>query len=89
MRSLLAKLGLPEPGLLGRLAAEWDELAGPPWAGRSQPVYLRDKAVVVSVDDPGLVSMLRYATGELLERLDQRFGSGAVESIRVVSRRPD
>jgi len=87
MRNLLAGLGLPAPDLLGPLSAEWDEVAGAPWAGHSHPSYLRGSELVVEASEPALISMMKYATGDLLRRLDERFGPGFVETVRVVARR--
>ncbi|MGI8518527.1 MAG: DciA family protein [Acidimicrobiia bacterium] len=87
LRDLLTRLGLPDPLLVDALVAEWDDLAGDPWAQRSQPAYLRDGELVVTVSEPALVAMLRYAIGDLLHRLDARLGQGVVTSIRVVALR--
>lgn len=89
LRDLLTRLGLPDPLLVETLIAEWDDIAGDPWARRSQPAYLRDGELVVSVAEPALVAMLRYATGDLLRRLDARLGEGMVSSIRVTVSPPD
>jgi hypothetical protein len=80
---ILANLGLPPPDLLPRLQETWSHLAGPPWAGQSSPVLLRGGELVVESDSPQLVSILRYASGELLRRLDEELGPGRIDTIRV------
>lgn len=84
---ILATLGLPPPDLLPRLQQSWDDMAGPPWAGQSSPVLLRRGELVVESTSPQLISILRYASGELLRRLDEELGSGRIDTIRVVSAR--
>jgi hypothetical protein len=37
MMEMFRRLGLPDPLLVGRIKTEWDDLAGNPWIGRSQP----------------------------------------------------
>jgi len=80
---MLDRLGLPEPDLLGAVAGEWDALAGEPWAGRSRPVLIRNRELVVEAVAPSLVGLLRYAVGDLMRSLDDRFGEGVFESVRV------
>lgn len=80
---MLARLGLPDPGLIEALRADWNDLAGEPWAGQSHPAYLRGGELVVNVSTASLVSLLRYATGDLLRRLDDRLGEGMVSTVRV------
>lgn len=84
---LLGSLGLPSPELLPRMRASWDSLAGPPWAGQSVPVFVRRGELVIQATAPQLVSILRYATGDLLRRLDEEFGPGRIETVRVVGPR--
>lgn len=84
---LLANFGLPSPDLLPRLQQSWPDLAGPPWAGQSAPVLLRRGELVVESASPQLVSILRYASGELLRRLDEELGPGRIDTIRVTAPR--
>lgn len=85
LRQMLSRLGLPDPSLIEALRAEWNELTGEPWAGQSQPAYLRKGELVVTVAVPSLIALLRYSTGDLLRRLDARFGEEVISSVRVVS----
>ncbi len=84
---ILGNLGLPPPDLLPHLQQSWDDLAGPPWAGQSSPVLLRRGELVVESASPQLVSILRYASGELLRRLDAELGPGRIDTIRVAGPR--
>lgn len=85
----LEKLGLARPDAAARISAEWSDLAGEPWSTQAQPVDLRAGELVVEVIDGATLSLLRYRTGELLERLDERLGEGTVEVVRLrVARQP-
>jgi hypothetical protein len=46
---------------------------------------VRGQELVVEAESAALVGLLRYGIGELQERLDQRLGTGVVESVRVVA----
>jgi hypothetical protein len=81
--AMLDRLGLAEPDLLAKVAGEWESLAGEPWAGRSRPVLIRNRELVVEAAAPSLVGLLRYAVGDLMRSLDGRFGQGIFESVRV------
>ena len=85
----LEKLGMGEADHTARIAEEWAALAGEPWADQARPGALRSGELVIDVVDAATVSVLRYRTGELLERLRQSLGEGVVEVIRLrVARQP-
>ena len=84
LEGLLAKLGLPAPSVSKSLDEGWDDLAGPPWSGQTRPLFIREGELVVEAVSPALVSMLRYAVGDLMKRLDGHLGEGIVETVRVV-----
>lgn len=80
---MFARLGLPNPTVMSGISSEWDELAGPPWSGRSRPLYMRSKTLVVEAVSPSMVAFLRYGETSLLERLAARFGEGTIEAIDI------
>lgn len=84
LKEALRRLGLTDVETLLGLMSGWDEIAGPPWAGASSPVFLREGELTVEAQALSAVRMLRYATGELLERIDASCGPGVVEAVRVV-----
>jgi hypothetical protein len=84
LEETLRSLGLPKPSLAGDLQANWDEVAGEPWAGKSRMRYIRQRELLVEAATPALVGLLRYAAGDLMRRLDGYLGEGEVESVRVV-----
>ena len=77
------RLGLPDPVVMARLTQEWDEIAGAPWGGRSTPLFIQDRALVVEAASPSMVAFLRYASADLLAALATRFGEGLIERIEV------
>ena len=85
----LEKLGLAKPDTAARLTTEWQTLAGEPWATQARPAGLRSGELLVDVVDSATVSLLRYRTGELLEKLDAALGEGSVDVVRLrVARQP-
>lgn len=77
------KMGLPDPVLMSQLINEWDELAGTPWVGRSRPVVIKGRTLVVEASSPSMVAFLRYGATELVETLRARFGEGVVDQVEV------
>jgi hypothetical protein len=85
----LERLGMAQPNLAARITEEWEEIAGEPWAAAARPAGLRDGELVLDVVDAPTLSVLRYRTGELLERLHRSLGDETVDVIRLrVTRRP-
>lgn len=82
---LFRKLGLPDPIVMSRINAEWDELAGSPWSGRSTPLFVQGKTLVVEASSPSMVAFLRYGSGELIRALSARLGDGVIDQIEVRS----
>jgi predicted nucleic acid-binding Zn ribbon protein len=80
---MFARMGLPDPMVMAGISSEWDELAGPPWSGRSKPLYIRSKTLVVEAMSASMVAFLRYGEASLLEKLATRFGDGAIEGVDI------
>jgi hypothetical protein len=69
------------------LIDRWVDLVPPDWA-LAAPVGVRDKVLLVEVQDGATASVLRYQVDPLLRAITDEFGSGLVRSVRVtVSRR--
>lgn len=74
---------------LGRLVEGWDEIAGPEWRG-TEAIGVRDGVLLVEVDRPGRVSLLRFHVPGLVARIEEALGSGLVREVRLrVRRRAD
>jgi hypothetical protein len=84
----LRNLGIERFDVVLQLIAEWETLTPEPWCSQSSPVLLKDGELVVEAQSTQVVSLLRYAVGDLLRTLDERFGEGAVGSVRVQSPPP-
>jgi hypothetical protein len=84
LKVLLERYRLADPDTWTRIREEWDTLGGHPWSGRSTPMSLKSGELVVEASSAPAVSMLRYGTESLLERLSQELGPGVVVTVRVV-----
>lgn len=80
---VLRRLGLPGTDVMGRLAEEWETLAGEPWAAWARPAGLHQGELTVEVEDGTAASLLRYRVPELLDRLEEGLGARQVESVRI------
>lgn len=78
------RLGLSDPRLQAALIAEWDEMVGHPWKGRSRPVVVKGTTLVVEAANASMITLLRYGEANLLEVLAGRFGEGKVTGVEVV-----
>jgi predicted nucleic acid-binding Zn ribbon protein len=85
LEEMFRKMGLSDPMALARIAGSWDDLAGTPWAGRSKPVYIQDKTLVVEAAAPSMVAFLRYGSASLVTTLAAVVGPGVIERIEVRS----
>ncbi|HLI01542.1 MAG TPA: DUF721 domain-containing protein [Acidimicrobiales bacterium] len=77
------RLGLPDPGVLGRVFTHWEELVGPEVAAHATPRSLRDGTLAVVVDHPAWASSLRMLSGDLVRRAESAVGPGAVTDVVV------
>ncbi|HET8738621.1 MAG TPA: DUF721 domain-containing protein [Acidimicrobiia bacterium] len=80
---MFTKLGLPDPVVMATISSEWDSLAGPPWQGRSKPLYLKGTTLVVEAVSPSMIAFLRYGEAGLVEKLADRLGPGVVETVDI------
>ncbi len=81
--AMFRRLGLSDPVVMAKLSAEWAELAGSPWAGRSTPLFIQGTTLVVEADSASMVAFLRYGEAKLLTALETRFGPGVVVAVEV------
>lgn len=78
-----SSLGVPSSATLATVFARWDELVGASVAANARPRSLRDGVLVVTVEQPGWATQLRYLEADLLTRLAGAVGPGQVERIDV------
>ena len=85
LRRVVGRLGMGDLDVLLELQADWDGLAGRPWAGTSRVVGIERGTVVVQAFEAGSVSFLRYGEAALLEAIEERFGPGVATSVKVIA----
>lgn len=83
IEEMFRKLGLSDPMALARVTGSWDELAGTPWAGRSKPLFIQGKTLVVEAAAPSMVAFLRYGSATLVTALNDVLGPGVIDRIEV------
>lgn len=80
---VLRRLGLPATDVMDRLVRDWAGLAGEPWASRARPAGLHRGELTLEVADGTAASLLRYQSGQLVDRLEQGLGARLVESVHI------
>ncbi len=83
LERLLRDIGMPRIFDIGRLADEWPEVAGEPFAALSQPASYRGGELVIQATDGASASLLKFHVGGLVERLTERYGPGVVTTVRI------
>jgi hypothetical protein len=83
IEEMFRKLGLSDPMALARVTGSWDELAGTPWAGRSKPLFIQGRTLVVEAAAPSMVAFLRYGSATLVTALNDVLGPGVIDRIEV------
>jgi hypothetical protein len=82
---VFTRLGLPDPVLISQISDEWEDLAGKPWTGRSKPLYVKGRTLVIEASSPSMIAFLRYGESALLKALDKRFGTGVVMELEIAA----
>ncbi len=77
------RLGLPDPMVMARVSSDWDRVAGSPWAGRSTPLYIQGRTLIVEASTPSMVAFLRYGVADLIKALSTHLGEGVIDQIEV------
>ena len=85
LNEVFARLGLPDPVLMARITSNWEDLAGKPWVGRSKPLFVRGKTLVVEASSPSMVAFLRYGESTLVEALEKHLGRDVIDSVEILS----
>jgi hypothetical protein len=79
----LRNLGIERLDVTMMLVEEWETLAPEPWRSQASPLLLKGGELLVEAKSTQAVSLLRYAVGNLLRTLDERFGEDVVGSVRI------
>ncbi len=80
---LFRRLGMPDPTVMNRIGDDWDALVGPPWAGRSKPLFIQGKTLIVEASAPSTVAFLRYAVSDLIATIETHLGAGIIDQVEV------
>jgi hypothetical protein len=83
LEEMFRRMGLPDPEVMAKLSSGWEELAPPPWPGRSRPLYIEGKTLVVEAGSPSLVAFLRYGESALIDALALALGDGVIDRVEV------
>jgi predicted nucleic acid-binding Zn ribbon protein len=83
LERLLRDMGMPRMVDIARLAEEWPEAAGEPFATLSRPASYRSGELVLQVADGAAASLLKFRIPGLVERLAERYGAGTVTAVRL------
>lgn len=66
----------------------WCDVVGPAMASRTRPARIDGDTLVLTCDEPALVTHLRYLESELLERIAELSGEQRVSRIDLHVARP-
>ena len=77
-------LGVPEPDVVARVVALWEELVGPAVAAHARVASVHAGVCTVTVDAPVWATQLRYLEQGLVERAETVLGPGIVLAVKVV-----
>ena len=83
LEEMFRRMGLPDPVVMAKLSSEWEGIAPPPWPGRSKPLYIEGKTLIVEAGSPSMVAFLRYGSSALIDSLAVHLGEGVIERIEV------
>ena len=84
---LARSLGAPASATLAKVFGQWSSLVGPLVADHVRPRSLTGGTLVVTVDEPGWATQLRFLEADLLRRLEGVV-PGEVQRIEVRVGRP-
>jgi hypothetical protein len=83
VEKMLRDLGMPEMFDVAAMVDNWPEVAGEPFGSMSTPDSFGSGVLTLVVADGVAASLLKYQVGDLIGRLDARFGEGVVTSVRI------
>lgn len=87
MRRLLDRvvrgMGAPGTDAVELVFNRWEQVVGTVLAAHTRPVAVEHGRLVLSADDPAVVSHVRWLEADLIARLDELLGAGRVTGIDV------
>lgn len=76
-------MGAPGTDAIELVFNRWDEVVGSVLANQTRPAGIDGGRLVLTADDPAVVSHVQWLEAQLLERLDTLLGPGRVTGIDV------
>jgi len=83
---LLRRAGAPGAVAPTAIWAHWDEAVGAAVAAHARPLSVKGSTLVVGVDTPAYATQLRLLAPQLLKRVAEFGGTGAINAIEVTVR---
>ena len=74
-------LGAPEASGVHLVFDRWAEVVGEGLAGRTKPLRIEGNRLVLAVDEPAMVTHVKFLQADLLARLEDLLGPGRVTSL--------
>lgn len=81
-------MGAPGTDAVDLVFNQWSEVVGTVLAAQTRPAGLDGGRLVLTADDPAVVSHVRWLEPQLIERLDMLLGAGRVTGVDVRVTRP-
>ena len=81
--TLRRQLDLPEVDPLERIAASWADVVGVKFADLCTPLFVRDRKLVVGVNDAAIAEHLRWSSTSTVERVNLLCGEAVIDSVSV------
>jgi predicted nucleic acid-binding Zn ribbon protein len=81
--TLLTRLGAGSTAATTAIFSRWEEVVGASVAAHAQPLQLKGTTLVVGVDGGAYATQLRILTPQLLARVAEFAGPGAVDDVEV------
>lgn len=78
---MLRGLGAPEASGVHLVFDRWIEVVGESLAARTKPLRIEGHKLVLAVDEPAMVTHVKFLQPELLARLEELLGPGRVTAL--------
>lgn len=88
LNRLALSLGVPPVPALRAVFSDWEGLVGQTLAVHTQPLFVRDGALIVGVDHPSWATEVRWLAPQLLARLREVGGATVATRVEVRVGRP-
>jgi predicted nucleic acid-binding Zn ribbon protein len=80
--SIIERVGADKDLAISELVASWESIVPEAWRGRSRPIGVRERTLLVEVPSGAVASLLRYDSASLVSVVTDRFGPDLVHSVR-------